>query len=60
MTRSQGMNWIRPTTRLAIYLRDGLACVYCGQALEDGVQLTLDHIKPWCRGGRHSPGNLVT
>jgi 5-methylcytosine-specific restriction endonuclease McrA len=27
--KRQGMNWIRPEKRLAIYLRDGLACCYC-------------------------------
>lgn len=56
----QGMNWVRQTTRLAIYLRDGLACVYCGASVEDGVTLTLDHVKPVSRGGGNKPGNLVT
>jgi hypothetical protein len=59
-TRNQGMNWIRPTTRLAIYLRDGLACVYCGDGVEDGVTLTLDHVKPHSKGGSRKPANLVT
>jgi len=40
--RTQGMNWIRKEKRLAIYLRDGLACGYCGQSIEDGAKLTLD------------------
>ena len=44
-----GMNWIRKEKRLSIYLRDGLACVWCGQAVEDGIKLTLDHLIP------HSP-----
>lgn len=42
----QGMNWITPKKRLAIYLRDGLACCYCGQGIESGVRLTLDHLVP--------------
>jgi len=54
------MNWIRQDKRLAIYLRDGLACMYCGAAVEDGVQLTLDHIKPASKGGSNSERNLVT
>jgi len=58
--RTQGMNWIRKEKRLAIYLRDGLACCYCGSAVEDGVQLTLDHIKPYSKGGDNEPSNLVT
>ena len=46
--------------RLAIYLRDGLACVYCGQAVDDGAKLTLDHLKPYSKGGSHNATNLVT
>jgi len=56
----QGMNWCRQTTRLAIYLRDGLACVYCGEGIEDGIQLTLDHIRPASKGGSNKPENLAT
>ena len=56
----QGMNWCRQSTRLAIYLRDGLACAYCGQAIEDGAQLTLDHLTPHSRGGGNEARNLVT
>jgi hypothetical protein len=58
--RTQGMNWIRKSTRLAIYLRDGLACAYCGATIEDGTQLTLDHLKPYSNGGTNEPRNLVT
>jgi len=42
----QGMNWIRREKRVAIYLRDGCACAYCGATLEDGTQLTLDYLRP--------------
>ena len=56
----QGTHWCRPATRLAIYLRDGLACAYCGESVEDGAQLTLDHLAPNSRGGSNDPGNLVT
>ena len=58
--RTQGMNWCRQTTRLAIYLRDGMACAYCGDAVESGAKLTLDHIKPHSNGGSNDPANLVT
>ena len=54
------MNWIRPAKRLAIYLRDGLACVWCGEGIEDGAKLTLDHILPHSRGGKNGATNLVT
>lgn len=56
----QGMNWIRQEKRLAIYLRDGLACAYCGQGVEQGVKLSLDHIITWSRGGSNDASNLVT
>ena len=55
-----GMNWIRRPKRLAIYLRDGLACVYCGHGVEDGAQLTLDHVRPVSKGGTNDASNLVT
>lgn len=58
--RTQGMNWIRKDKRLAIYIRDGLACVYCGRGVEDGAQLTLDHIRPYSKGGKNTAKNLVT
>ena len=56
----QGMNWIRQTKRLAIYLRDGLSCVYCGASVEDGAQLTLDHLQAHVNGGGNAATNLVT
>jgi|SRR6185295_3230524 len=56
----QGSKWCWPVTRLAVYLRDGLACVWCGWAVEDGAGLTLDHLTPHCRGGSNESRNLVT
>lgn len=43
-----------------MYLRDGLACAYCGSGVEDGVKLTLDHIVPYSLGGGNTENNLVT
>lgn len=56
----QGSKWCRKTTRLALYHRDGFACVYCLAVAEDGSYLTLDHIKPCELGGTNAPSNLVT
>lgn len=56
----QGMNWITQRKRLAIYLRDGCACKWCGAAVEDGVKLTLDHVKPHSKGGTNDESNLIT
>jgi len=55
-----GMNWIAPQKRLAIYLRDGCACAYCGDALETGAELTLDHLDAIHAPGHHGQGNLIT
>lgn len=54
------MNWIRQEKRLAIYVRDGLACVYCGDSVENGAQLTLDHVLPYTDGGLNGAANLLT
>lgn len=56
--RTQGMNWISQHKRLAIYLRDGLACAYCGKSAN--VKLTLDHLLPYSLGGSNKETNLVT
>lgn len=58
--QGQGMNWLRPAKRLAIYLRDGLACAYCGEGIEAGAKLTLDHLTPHSHGGTNEAMNLVT
>lgn len=56
----QGMNWITQVKRLAIYLRDGMACAYCGDSVENGTKLSLDHILPHSKGGTNHETNLVT
>ncbi len=56
----QGMNWIRQEKRLAIYLRDGLSCAWCGESVEDGAKLTLDHLTAHTHGGSNNERNLVT
>lgn len=52
--------WVRPTTRLAVYLRDGLGCVYCGKDWSSVNGLTLDHVVPRVAGGTNDVSNLVT
>lgn len=59
--KGQGSKWIRKDKRLAIYLRDGMACAYCGKGVEEsGAPLTLDHLLPCSKGGGNHEGNLVT
>lgn len=58
--KDQGMNWIRQEKRLAIYLRDGCSCAWCGSSVEDGVGLSLDHVVCFSKGGSNDAKNLVT
>ena len=59
MSNVAGSKWIRPEKRLAIYARDGFACVYCGTTESESV-LSLDHVLPREMGGTHEASNLVT
>jgi len=61
--KMNGGSWIRKEKRLAIYIRDGFICVYCGTDLRDAKRfdINLDHVI--CRGEKGStndPTNLVT
>lgn len=55
-------SWIKKAKRLAIYLRDGFLCSYCGTDLHDAkpAEVTLDHFVPWCAGGSNEATNLIT
>jgi 5-methylcytosine-specific restriction endonuclease McrA len=44
-------------TRREVFIRDHYTCQYCGQKTKD---LTLDHLVPRHRGGRHTWDNLVS
>lgn len=44
-------------TRREVFIRDNYTCQYCGVKTRD---LTLDHVIPRHRGGRHSWDNLVS
>ena len=59
-TRGQGSKWCRPSTRQALYHRDGFACVYCAAGADEGAVLTLDHVLACELGGDNAPTNLVT
>lgn len=50
----------RPRMRLSrkeLFHRDGFRCQYCGKRTRE---LTIDHVLPRHRGGRHTWDNLVT
>lgn len=53
---------IRSDLRLAIYLRDRFACLYCLRDLHDAApsDITLDHVECCCDGGSNEPANLIT
>src|SRR5437764_914538 len=47
----------RKLTRKELFLRDRYTCQYCGRESRD---LTIDHVVPRFKGGRHSWDNLVS
>ena len=53
---------MRKETRFGIYLRDRFECQYCSRDLHNArpMDVTLDHLKPRCKGGTNDPRNLVT
>lgn len=56
-------NWLQPARRLALYLRDGFTCAYCGVDMRDfaPADITLDHLVCRSTGNPdHSNENLVT
>ncbi|MBN50052.1 MAG: hypothetical protein CMN85_10960 [Spongiibacteraceae bacterium] len=56
-----GMNWCRPSTRLAVYLRDEVVCLWCQNDFDsDDRKPSLDHLVPVSRGGSNTPCNLFT
>ncbi len=58
--KGQGSKWINPVTRKRLYKRDDYTCVYCGDSVEDGARLSLDHVIPCELGGENAHDNLVT
>jgi len=46
-----------PLTRREVFLRDDHTCQYCGLHTRD---LTLDHVIPRAKGGKHTWDNLVS
>lgn len=58
----QGSKWIRPEKRLALYIRDGFACMCCGRDLREAKphEINLDHLRCRCKGGTNHASNLVT
>lgn len=46
-------------SRQNLFMRDGQTCMYCGQKFAE-KKLTVDHIKPLSKGGKHEWTNVVT
>lgn len=45
--------------RMNLYIRDLFQCQYCGKTF-DYDDLTIDHVMPRCRGGKHNWENTVS
>ena len=51
----------KPRKGMLILDRDGLQCALCGKsAHKHGVEMHIDHIMPWSKGGRDYAYNLIT
>lgn len=49
------------TLNFSIFERDEFRCIYCGKSsIEDGVKLTVDHVKALIKGGNEDIINLIT
>jgi hypothetical protein len=50
------------TLRFRVMRRDSFRCQACGRspAVDAGVQLHVDHIAPWSKGGKTTESNLQT
>ena len=44
-------------TRFLVLKRDNFTCQYCGRS---GIELEVDHIHPFSKGGTNEIGNLIT
>ena len=53
------INKIPADLRLAVYLRDGNACVYCGKPRPYGVLFEADHYRAEVWNGPTEAGNLL-
>lgn len=51
---------IKDSVRQSVLDRDGHRCIECHKTENDGVELTMDHVIPFSRGGETTEGNLVT
>jgi hypothetical protein len=61
-TRHKTKREISDRMRFRILMRDGFSCQSCGKSptTERGVELHVDHILPWSKGGETVEDNLQT
>ncbi|KAB2899575.1 MAG: HNH endonuclease [Dokdonella sp.] len=57
--RARGLDPAPALTNAALFARDRMTCLYCGERYLRG-ELTRDHVVPVSRGGRDSWVNVVT
>lgn len=55
-------NAYRPKLHYDIFNRDGFRCNYCGLSplTHAGIELTLDHVRPWARARDDRACNIIT
>ena len=57
--KSKRSRHISTSLRVSILHRDGYKCVFCGRSAKQ-VELEVDHILPFSKGGSNEPSNLQT
>lgn len=57
--KSKRSRHIPLSIRVSILHRDGYKCVFCGRNAKQ-VELEVDHILPFSKGGSNDPNNLQT
>lgn len=53
-------HWTKRMRRMHVLNRDNKACLKCGATENEGVRLTMQHVKPFSHGGETTAHNLVT
>lgn len=57
--KSNRSRYIPSSVRVSALHRDGYKCVFCGRSAKQ-IQLEVDHIVPFSKGGSNEPSNLQT